>query len=348
MKNLEKNKLLLKEKIKEIFPDLEIKEFQTEVTVRDQKVDFLFTGKLKGKEYVFICEVKSSGFPTHILPSIIQLKKIAEYKRGYPIIVAPYISLRSAEICRQNQVGFVDFEGNVFLSFDNILIDKRVRERNAVEKKELVEIFSPGATRIIRVLLEDKKERWLISELSKEANVSLGYTSEVLNALINQGYIDRQIRKGFQLKDKTSLLDRWASVYNITQNKILNLYTFEKDFSSLLKKIGSISESLKLICGLTLFSAASFVAPYIARFSDIYLYVKGDIEIWKKELDLREVESGANFFLLIPYDEGIFYGLKKIEGIPVIGNIQLYLDLFKYPARGREQAEYLRQQIIKF
>ena len=99
---------------------------------------------------------------------------------------------------------------------------------------------------------------------------------------------------------------------------------------------------------MTLLSAASLVAPYIARFSDMHLYIEGDIKIWKEKLDLREVESGANFYLITPYDEGVFYGLKKAKGIPVVGNIQLYLDLVKYTARGKERAEYLRNQLIKF
>jgi len=31
-----------------------------------------------------------------------------------------------------------------------------------------------------------------------------------------------------------------------------------------------------------------------------------------------------------------------------VGNIQLYLDLINYPARGKEQAEILREKVIRF
>lgn len=346
---LERNQIKLKDIFSNVLPELKIGSIQKEVEIGGVKVDFLLKSKIRGKKYIFICEVKSLGSPSHVLSTSIQLKKILEYKKGYPIIIAPYISQRSAEICRQNNVGFVDLEGNVFISFDNVLIDKRVKERTSIEKREVTEIFSPRATRIIRVLLENSTiERWLIDKLAKEAEVSLGYTSDVLNALVKQGYIEKQRRKGFQLKDKTALLNKWASVYTFSQNKITNLYTLEKDFTALFKKIGVISNSLNLKCGLTLHSAASLVAPYIAQFPDVYLYIEDGIEEWKKKLDLREVESGGNFYLAIPYDEGVFYGLRNIKNIPIVGNIQLYLDLFKYPARGKEQAEYLRQQLIKF
>lgn len=348
IKDLAKNNIILQNKFNQVLPELEIQSIQAEAKIIDARADFLITAKLKDKKYTFICELKSLGAPSHVLSAIAQLKKIIEYKKAYPIIIAPYISQRSAEICRQNEVGFIDLEGNVFLSIGDVLIDKRVSERNNIEKREIGEIFSPRATRIIRVLLENKKQKWFISDLAKEADVSLGYTSEVLRALVNQGYVDRQKRKGFQLKDKTALLDKWASIYNFSQNKIVNLYTFEKNFGSLFKKISNTSNLLKLKCGLTLLSAASIVAPYIARFADIHLYVQGDIENWKEKLDLREIEAGANFYLITPYDEGVFYGLRRVKEIPIVGNIQLYLDLIKYPARGKEQAEFLRKQLIKF
>jgi len=346
---LEKNQSRLKELFNQLLPQLKITNLKAQLATNGIKTDFLVTLNIKGKENILICELKTSGSPSHVLPSIIRLKKFIEYKKGYPIIIAPYISQRSAEICRQNNVGFIDLEGNAFLYFDNLLIDKRMKERVNVEKKEVAQIFSPRATRIIRVLLEKtSKERWLIGDLAKEANVSLGYTSDVLDALYTQGYLEKQRRKGFQLTQKASLLDRWASIYAFSQNSIFNLYTLQKDYPAIFKRIADVSKELELKSALTLHSAASFVAPYVARFSDIYLYIEGDIALWKEKLDLRDVESGANFYLINPYDEGVLYGLQKAKGVSIVGNIQLYLDLFKYPTRGKEQAEYVRQKLIGF
>lgn len=346
---LEKNQSRLKELLNKLLPQIKIIDIKSKVCISGLKPDFLVTLSVKGKDNILICELRSSGSPSHILSAVIQLKKIVEYNKWYPVIIAPYISQRSAEICRQNDIGFIDMEGNVFLSFGNILIDKRVKERVNIEKKEIKEIFSPRATRIIRVLLENiDRERWFISDLSKEAKVSLGYTSDVLNALSNQGYIEKKRRKGFQLKEKASLLDKWAYVYTFSQNNIFNLYTFQKDYSAIFKKIADASKALNLKSALTLHAAASFIAPYVVRFSDIYLYVEGEVALWKKKLDLRDVESGANFYLVSPYDEGVFYRSSKVKEVSIVGNIQLYLDLFKYPARGKEQAEYVRQKLIGF
>jgi hypothetical protein len=53
------------------------------------------------------------------------------------------------------------------------------------------------------------------------------------------------------------------------------------------------------------------------------------------------------------YDEGVFYQTQKIstpfgKKIPVVSNIQLYMDLFNNPARGAEQAEHLRELKLGF
>jgi hypothetical protein len=50
---------------------------------------------------------------------------------------------------------------------------------------------------------------------------------------------------------------------------------------------------------------------------------------WVDVLDLHTVELGGNVHLLRPYDEGVFYGLRRLEGTAVVGNIQLYLDLYQ-------------------
>ena len=60
------------------------------------------------------------------------------------------------------------------------------------------------------------------------------------------------------------------------------------------------------------------------------------------------MESGANVYLLKPYDMGVFQDIQTINELKVVSNIQLYLDLYNYPKRGREQAEFLREKKLKF
>jgi len=57
---------------------------------------------------------------------------------------------------------------------------------------------------------------------------------------------------------------------------------------------------------------------------------------------------GGNVFLVEPYDEAVFYKVQQRKGVWVVSNVQLYVDLYNYPARGREAAEHLRKAVIGF
>lgn len=57
--------------------------------------------------------------------------------------------------------------------------------------------------------------------------------------------------------------------------------------------------------------------------------------------------SGANVTLLEPYDAGVLQGLREIGGMNVVSDLQLYLDLRSYGARGEEAARAIFEQRIK-
>jgi len=73
-----------------------------------------------------------------------------------------------------------------------------------------------------------------------------------------------------------------------------------------------------------------------------------DIERLVAALDLPPVESGGTVHLFEPDDAGVFYRVQTLETLPVVCTTQLYLDLLHYPARGREQAEVLRRQVLRY
>jgi len=72
------------------------------------------------------------------------------------------------------------------------------------------------------------------------------------------------------------------------------------------------------------------------------------IDRFRKKLRLDEVEQGANVIILDPYYKtSVFYGLQEVDGLWVVSDIQLYLDLYHYPVRGLEEAEYLYEKRLK-
>ena len=65
-------------------------------------------------------------------------------------------------------------------------------------------------------------------------------------------------------------------------------------------------------------------------------------------LGAREVERGANLRLSEPYYRySAFYGVRIVDGLPVVADLQLWLDLYDYPQRGREQAERILERGLR-
>lgn len=193
------------------------------------------------------------------------------------------------------------------------------------------------------VLLNYKDEDYTIRDFSKVSGLSLGFISQFSNLLKQSGYLEsgRQIK----LKRPGALLDILRDIYFFEKNSMHTYYT-DLPPDETIKKVKKAGKRKEY--AFTRMAGASQIAPFVRyQLVDFYVPSEKDISYWKKALQLVEVEISGNINLIVPSDKRILSVGQKIKGTKVANNIQLYLDLYKYPARGREQAEYLREQVLK-
>lgn len=299
-------------------------------------------------EYHLAIVATSSSEPRYVEQSISRIKMwLAEKPNYYPIYVSEFISQRSRDICKEFETGFIDLTGNIYISLDRLHIEKESARSLSRERKDLKNLFSPVSTRIIRKILVGWELPWTTKSLSEMTGASIGLTHKVVKKLTDMGYVDRDNEFKLKVKKPSKLLDDWSNAYQFHQNTITPLYTFQNDLEKLLSDINKTSKNLDLQYALTLHSGGRMVAPYV-RSNEVHVYIEGTIGDWAGELDLRPVDSGGNINLVKPYDQGVLDDLQIINGLQVVSNIQLYLDLFNYPKRGREQAEVIRERKIGF
>jgi hypothetical protein len=350
MKTKEITQRILKE-FPRFLPTFKVSKIETNKKLSGNIFDLVFKIRTQDrKEWFLVCEIKELLQPRMAREISIRLKEnLAELNKVYPVLITTFLGDRTREILKREGIGYLDLAGNCFLKFNNVYIEKVVDKNPFAEKRKLKTIFKPVSSRILRVLLEEPKKKWKILELSKVAKVSLGQTSNVFRWLIDEEYL-RKDKKFYSLIEPGKLLDEWSQNYLYTQNKMSAYYSFEQNLEKLLKNISQVSKDKDLKYALTLLSGASLVAPFVRGVSGLQMYIgdTGDLSKWVRLLNLRPVESGSNISLYIPYDEGVFYKTQKIDDIVVVGSIQLYLDLYNYPTRGKEQAEFLRREKIKF
>ena len=335
---------IIKEKIIKILKDISFLKIEVE-----QPIDFGPDTLLKVNEgfnsYNIIIETKSSGEPRYIRSAIEQLRRyLSQYKNGYGLIAMPYITNDSAQICKENDVGYVDNAGNCFIAFNKIYIERTNYPNPNIEKRMLRSIFSNKASRILRVVLCNPKRLWKVQDLSKEADVSIGLAFKAKERLLDLEYA-KEDQKYLKLARPQELLTNWAEKYSFRQNRIYDFFS-SRNIREIENELSKYCRDKNIGYALTLFSGAALVAPF-ARYIRGFAYVKNNIEEIAKALELRKVESGANFTLIEPYDEGVFYGSREIDNTTVVGDIQLYLDLVSYKGRGEESAQFLFEQKIK-
>ncbi|MDD5635937.1 MAG: type IV toxin-antitoxin system AbiEi family antitoxin, partial [Atribacterota bacterium] len=133
--------------------------------------------------------------------------------------------------------------------------------------------------------------------------------------------------------------------YSYQKNKVKNFYSLD-DVGILEKRLAEYFKKKNIIYGFTITSGASRIAPFL-RYKRIFVFVKNEIVSIAKDLNLKEVSTGANVSLLEPYDEGIFYNLQNINGVKIVSDVQLYLDLHSYKERGEEAARFLLDQKLR-
>lgn len=213
--------------------------------------------------------------------------------------------------------------------------------------RETSNIFELKSTRILRCLLVNVGRDWTVRELAKEAGTSVGYTHAVLTAVTNMHYVVRNDVNRLCVTDADILLKRWAAYYQYNHaNIFLQFYTFEQQVDKFIPEITKKLTDEEY--ALTSLAAAWIVSPYV-RPVDVHFYVKTreKAEQIADLLDIKPTAGTGNVKIVIPPDNGVFYGSRFIEGAKIVSNVQLFVDLWNYPSRGEDAAKRIYELIEK-
>jgi len=317
----------------------------------DDGVDLRAHLNVAGSPHVLICEVKGNGQPRFVRMSSLQLRQaIAHTESGAtPLLIAPYLSMESQKICRDQGIGYLDFEGNARLAFDSVFVERVMASKPATVRRELRSLFKPKSAQVLRIMLRDPKRVWRITELATAAQVSIGHISNVRVALLDREWVLID-PAGMSLTDPDALLDAWRDAYEPPRGERFTFYTTQHGtgFDAAVRPVlGAAEEGGKVV--LASFSAAQWLAPY-ARTGTHYLYVDdAGLGALRQALSLSSAAKGENVIVTRLSDRGPFLdAITPAPGIACTSPIQTYLDLAAAGDRGREAADHLRQEKIRW
>jgi len=316
--------------------------------------DFSIDLQTDGEAWALICEVKADGQPRYVRGAALQLRDYVQrfgsasrHGRAYPVVVAPFISPASAEICKEAGVGFADLAGNCHLAFGRVYIEKSAPENPFRKRRVQRSIFGAKSARVLRLLLAEPHRLWRVVQLAEHAQVSLGQVSNLRQRLLDEEWAVIE-KGGLRIAKPRELLDAWRQAYRLNPERSESCYTLlhgealDKALRAAFAEAGRGQHAV-----LASYSAGRWLAPF-ARVASLYLYVDEQGEaVLRKHLKLEPPGKGANVSLMQPKDEGVFLDrLEAAEGIWCTSAIQTYLDLAVSGERGGEAAEHLFNERI--
>ena len=300
-----------------------------------------------GGTYALLVAAKTNAEPRHARIAAAQLVGATEEWKGASdavgILGAPFVSERSAALLAEQGVGYVDLAGNARLAFGPVYVERSGNPNPYADDRPLAALFAPKTSRVARALLAHPTRVWRLQELADEVTVSLGLVAKAKTSLLDAEYA-RDTPDGLALADPDGLLDAWL-VADRRRAKPRGYYSLDS-IPDAERRIADAAQASGARAALTSFSGAERVAPHV-RYSHASMLVDADaMQDVAERAGLRPVNTGANVHLHTPYDDGVFYGSRDVDGIPVAHSVQLVLDLMREKGRGEEAADHLRRHVL--
>ena len=325
-----------------------------------------------GKRRISVfAEIQSSTSPRvldEIAPWILRMKSL---RPGVSFaLICPALSTRAQMFAIEKGIDFIDLAGNISINVPGEFTLQRLGMRSQEQAKpstsrSLPNVFSGRYSRILRVLLE-KPRPWTLTELSNELKeetdriarassaqpvrfaISAGAISKALSSLDEQLWIRRQ-GSSVVVPEPRRLLLEWAEKYKERYRwRLRSSFETANPFGSTPAQIAS--ELSSLILGPYAFTAAAAAteAPFIDldRIDVFLLPNKSDAKL--RQVGKRSVsETAPRLRFIYPYDEGVFLYSRTESSVPLVSNIQAFLDLYARGGRDLKQADYLLDSVIE-
>lgn len=195
------------------------------------------------------------------------------------------------------------------------------------------------------------KKNFSLREVVKEVGVSLGLVQRVFNILALKGLLQVEgvrTAKRFSFDKPKELLESWLEQYSIVKKCKIRTYASalsgKSEWFKALKKSGLEQNAI-----LALHSAAEALGLKNINLEGLELYVL-DLSIRAKlenALQLEPQERGYEVLLIEPYYKMLLKQNKKDgKEIGICPLLLAFLDLYHFPLRGREQAEFMAERAL--
>lgn len=261
----------------------------------------------------------------------------------------------TADELRESRQSFVDLNRHkVYLDLPNLLVDRTVppERQNETHRwdsfqltRRLSDPFADRASLLTRVLLESPGTTWTVTGLAEAAGVVPMLSSHIVRQLAAEEIV-RTRKDGrkllVELVAPRRLLEAWTARYDWRSNTALPLAAPVADEERFLHRFAEMMGQRKW--ALTLLAGAWLRTRY-APTDRLHVYIEtatnADLKNVARTLEWSSEPTGRLVLLRPAYRTSVWHGMQSVRDLPVVSDLQLIVDLWHYPVRGRETAEQM-------
>jgi len=318
-------------------PAWKVKELRREVRRENKRADAVVrVVDPDGKSVDVVIEAKRWIEPIDV-PGIVD--RLLRNERGEAVlVVASFLSPRTRERLKQEQVSFADATGNMRLVLrkPGLFIETPGADRDPQPPatRALASLKGRAAGRVVRALC-DFKPPYGIRELADRSLTSLASVARVVALLEREAIVVRNKNKAVTDSDPDALIRRWTQDYSLLKSNSARTFLEPRDLKSLLAKLGNMRAKYAVTGSL---AAGIRTAALPGRLAVVFV---DEVAAAASFLGLRSAEAGANVFLVRPFDPVVYERCSESDGVNFAAPSQTAADLLTSPGRGPADGEDL-------
>jgi hypothetical protein len=300
--------------------------------------------------HTFVVEFLGAASPGALAAHASQVVAFAgrQHRKAVPLLVVPFMGDAGRRVCEDASIPWFDLSGNAHIVAPGLRIIVDGQPNRFRGPGRPASIFAPKSARVVRWLLENEGRALTQREIARATDMTEGFVSRIAARLEDESYVLREPGGALRVKDPALLLDAWREEYRFDKHVLFQGHVAARSGDALARFVGDTLADGSVEYAATGLAAAWQMTHFAAfRIATFFLAESPSKEL-REKLGFREDARGANLWLVVPNDAGVFHGAETQGTLRCVHPVQAYVDLKAHPERATEAAERLRSEPLNW
>lgn len=182
---------------------------------------------LQIKKETFYCIAKKNAKNANYAIIISAIKDFNPSRNN--IVIADYLTKKTASDLKQNGINYLDASGNAFIETKDFFVYVEGRKAKINKKTNQTRAFQEAGLKLLLLLISNPETLQLsYRELAEKAGIGLGSVSNIFKEL-EEGHCLLKTKSKRVLKNQDEIIERWV----IAHNELLKPRSFKKKMRAL-------------------------------------------------------------------------------------------------------------------